>query len=55
MMKYESTEFAKVSAYFRSALITQLFEEPVDEDLLLNIEEEICIDAELEALLAEVA
>ncbi|WP_186828297.1 hypothetical protein [Pseudomonas syringae] len=55
MINYESSDFTKVSAFFRSQLLTQLFEVPVDENLLLNIEEEISIDAELEALLAEVA
>lgn len=55
MIKYESVEFAKVSAYFRSIMMEKLFEQPVNENLLLDIEEEVCIDAELEALLAEAA
>lgn len=52
MIKFDSSNFQKVSAYFRVLPISTFFDEPVDIDVLQAVEADVSIDAELAALLS---
>lgn len=52
MIKFDSSAFQKVSAFFRVAPFTQFFDEPVEDDVLKALDQEISVDDELAALLA---